>query len=64
MSHTCNIECESCGDKFCFCHDAVYGETKDGQKVIFCCDNCKDDYIETWTDCEPKHVKYQLVEDK
>jgi len=61
MSHTYNIECEQCYEKFCQCHKSTYltlkdivtGELRD---ATFCSESCADEWLEN--NCD----EYKVVE--
>lgn len=46
MGHTFDMECEECNQKFCQCHDYVYHDTEDGDRLIFCSKSCKEEHLD------------------
>lgn len=43
MSHTYDIECFECGDKFCDCHPFVWID-EDEDRYIFCTVSCAEEF--------------------
>jgi len=42
MSHSYDITCSNCNNKFCECHPIIYSDKYENEQ--FCCLNCKEEY--------------------
>lgn len=57
MSHSFGMECFNCNETFCECHEPVYFDD-----LIFCQEECKDEYIDNHLTCKPE-AQCQHLED-
>lgn len=46
MSHTYNIECGQCSERFCECHPYWFVDEGENEGEEFCCEKCVRGYFE------------------